>query len=423
MKRLGSYNTFNEAFRDFNNKINQIVKSPFFANDFPSKKTVNITKKILESDIFFEDDIMKNYEEINFIEDILEEILNYLNEFKNIEIIWNDSCFWLMLNIFMYYWFDTILFFQEDIQNKIKSMINNIWNQIQDYISKWNTDFPIEFTLGISFLIFKEKEEILNYLHKLKENFENTHFSELIKYLTDFISLGNFPINILNIPKQNMEVKLCVTILIMKFGSADDIKIALKILIPTLQNKWNQILSRNDKLIKGSIIRDWISSKYIELLIIKKLELNFVLKIKELPYFSLSSHEFERLIYWIIKSEKKWKDVQWRGATGSERGKDIFAIKADNNNNWVIQVKRDKNFSRKDLNDEFLKVKPELEEYQSEGYLICIAKNASDGLRKAVEKLMQNNEYLIEIWDSEDLSFIIKRSPILLKEFFNYQEI
>jgi len=103
MKRLGSYNTFNEAFRDFNNKINQIVKSPFFANDFPSKKTVNITKKILESDIFFEDDIMKNYEEINFIEDILEEILNYLNEFKNIEIIWNDSCFWLMLNIFMYY--------------------------------------------------------------------------------------------------------------------------------------------------------------------------------------------------------------------------------------------------------------------------------------------------------------------------------
>ena len=220
-----------------------------------------------------------------------------------------------------------------------------------------------------------------------------------------------------------MEVKLCVTILIMKFGSADDIKIALKILIPTLQNKWNQILSRNDKLIKSSSIRDWISSKYIELLIIKKLELNFVLKIKELPYFSLSPPEFERLIYWIIKSEKKWKDVQWRGATGSERGKDIFAIKADNNNNWVIQVKRDKNFSRKDLNDEFLKVKPELEEYQSEGYLICIAKNASDNLRKAVEKLMQNNEYLIEMWDSEDLNFIIKRSPILLKEFFNYREI
>jgi len=242
MKRLGSYNTFNEAFRDFNNKINQIVKSPFFANDFPSKKTVNITKKILESDIFFEDDKMRNYEEINFIEDVSKEILNYLNEFKNIEIIWNDSCFWLMLNIFIYYWFDTIVFFQEDIQNKIKSIINDIWNQIQDYISKWNTDFPIEFTLGISFLIFKEKEEILNYLHKLEENFENTHFSELIKYLTDFISLGNFPINIFNIPKQNMEVKLCVSILIMKFGSADDFIIALKILIKTLQNKLNQIL-------------------------------------------------------------------------------------------------------------------------------------------------------------------------------------
>ena len=104
MKRLGFYDTFNEAFRDFNNKINQIVKSPFFINDFQSKKTVNITKKILESDIFFEDDKMRNYEEINFIEDVSKEILNYLNEFKNIEIIWNDSCFWLMLNIFIYYW-------------------------------------------------------------------------------------------------------------------------------------------------------------------------------------------------------------------------------------------------------------------------------------------------------------------------------
>ncbi len=67
-----------------------------------------------------------------------------------------------------------------------------------------------------------------------------------------------------------------------------------------------------------------------------------------------------------------------------------------------------------------MKVKPELEDYNSEGYIIYIAKNATDDLRKIGEALARKYGYEIKIKDSEALNFIVKQEPLLLKEFFNY---
>lgn len=418
MKHLGSYESYKDAFIDFKEKINQIYEYSFILKEFQSKKILDLTKKILESDIFLEEEVIEN-SEILLFENIFGDILNLLNELKVLNN-WNDNYFWLIHNSFLYFWFDTISFFKEDIKNQLIYILDVIWGQIQNAISKWNTDFPLEFILGVSFLLWKGKEELLNYLNNLKKNFENSSFSELIQNLIQFISLGNLPIDVFSFSDQKLGIKSCITILIMRFGRLDDCKIALKTLNPIISDKWEQILTNDDRLIKDSIIRDWITTKYIELILVKKIESESILKTPELPYFSISPREFERLIYWIIKSDKKWINVQWRGAAGKEKGKDIFATKVESNKNWIVQAKRDKNFSRKDLNDEFLNVKPELAEYDAEGYIVCIAKNASDDLRKAGEEIQQKNDYLIELWDSEDLNFIVKTSPRLLYEFFNY---
>ena len=417
MRRPGSYKLYKTLFIEFKEKINKIHELGITTDEFQSKNILDLTKKILDSDIFFDEEVLKN-NEIPLFENILMDILNLLNYLKGVDN-WNEIYFWLVHNLFLYFWSNTISFFSKEVKNQINSIMDDKWRQFQDKISKWNTDFPLEFVLGISFLVWKEKEEILTYFKNLEENFKNTIFTDLIKNLIKFISLDLFPIEILHSRDRRLDTRLCIVILIMKFGRLNDYQIAFKILDPILLDKWEQIFTKDNEMAKDSIVRDWIGAKYIQISLAKKIESENLIKTRELPYFSISPREFERLIYWILKSDINWTNVQWRGAAGKEKGKDIFAVKIESNRNWIVQAKRDKNFSRKDLNNEYLKVKPEIEKYNAEGYLICIAKNASDDLRKAGEELQKKNSHIFEIWDSEDLNFILKSSPLLLFEFFN----
>ena len=418
MRHHGSYDKYDEIFMDFKEKIYRISNSPFFRENFQSKEIVISTKRILASDIFDSNTFSNNHKELNQSDEVFENLLNYIKNLPKIEKTWNDCFFWLLNNTFIFFWFDSIQIFQSTIQKEIKILLRQIWVQIQNQILKWNTDFPTEFTLGTSFLIFEDKHKILDYLLILKHNFTNTIFSQFINNLIEFISLGSLPIDTLRIPQQSRELEYSLSLLIMKFGKIDDFKKVNIMMNSILESTWNQISAKENKLIKGASIRDWLISKYIELLVIKELEMDFNIQIPELPFFSLSPREFERLIYWIFKSDIKWRNVEWRGAAGSEEGKDILAIKKDSDKNWIIQAKRDKAFSRSNLINEFSKVRSELKKYDSEGYIICIAKNASDDLRKAAEELMEESKYNLEIKDSEDLNFIVKNSPILLKEFF-----
>ncbi|MHA1844113.1 MAG: restriction endonuclease [Promethearchaeota archaeon] len=376
-----------------------------------------MTKKILECDIFFEEEVLED-NEIPRFEDILEEILDLFSKLKEFDN-WNDVYFWLAHNMFFYFWSNTIYLFDNEAKNLLNSGIYDKWRQFQDIISKWNTDFPLEFVLGVSFLIWKGKEELLIYLKKLERNFKNTSSSELITKLIKFISLGQLSIDIFNGQDQGLAIKLSIATLIMKYGVSDDCKNALSLLNPIISNKWDQIFTKDNRMVKDSIIRDWLSAKFIQIILIKKSEQN-VINAKELPFFTLSPREFERLIFWIFKSDNNWTDVQWRGAAGREKGKDILAKRKESGRNWIIQAKRERNFSRKDLNKEYIKVKDEIKEYNAEGYIVCTAKNASDDLRKAGEELQKKNNHIVKIWDSEDLSFIIKNSNSLLHEFFNY---
>ncbi len=418
MRHPGSYECYKDLFIDFKESINQIFKYSLILEEFQSKKILVLTKKILESDIFPEDNVLEN-NELPLFEDIFEDILDLLSDLKELDN-WNEVYFWLNYNLFLYFWFDTIHFFNKEIKNQLIYILDVKWGQIKDIISKWNTDFHLEFVLGISFLLWKGKEELLTYLKNLEKNFENSSSSELINNLIQFISLGSLPIDVFSFQDQRLGIELGIALLIMKYGGLNDYRLALKILSPIIYDKREKIFTKNNSLIKDSILRDWISTKYIELMFIKKIESENITKPRELPYSSISPREFERLILWILKSNKDWTKVQWRGAAGKEKGKDILAVKVDSNRNWIVQAKRDKNFSRKDLNDEFLKVKPELEKYNAEGYIVCISKNASDDLRNTGDELQEQNNNLIEIWDSEDLSFFIKKYPKLLSEFFNY---
>jgi len=421
LKRLGSYDSFREGFNVFKENIEEITQIPFYSNNFPSKKILSFTIKILESDILNEDEILKNKNQNYSFENIINNIISYIEKINNVKENWNRIFFWLQINLFIYYWSDTIYFFSTEKSNEINLKLQNIWFKIKETISDWSTNFNLEFILGISFLLKENKKKYLDYFRKLKNKFINTTHNALIEDIIDFISLDQHPFNIKNFSNNNLEINLGLVILILKFGNNLEIKSSIIFLKSLIDHFWEEIIYAKQKLIKGTYIRDWLSLKYLELLLLKKLETIYKIEVSELDYFSLSPREFERIIYWIFKAKPTWKHVQWRGAAGREKGKDLLAKKQSNNRFWIIQAKREKNFSRANLINEYQKVKQELKVYNSEGYILCIAKNASDDLRKAGEYLEEKSKYKIEIWDREDLNYIVKKYPILLKEFFNYE--
>lgn len=87
MKHPGSYESYKDAFIDFKGKINQIYESNFISKEFQSKKILDLTKKNLESDIFLEEEVIKN-SKIPLFENLFGEFLNLLNESELPSIIY-----------------------------------------------------------------------------------------------------------------------------------------------------------------------------------------------------------------------------------------------------------------------------------------------------------------------------------------------
>lgn len=141
---------------------------------------------------------------------------------------------------------------------------------------------------------------------------------------------------------------------------------------------------------------------------------------KVLPFFELAPREFERLCYWIISLKpSKWKDVQWLGAAGGEKGKDILAKNAESDKYWVIQCKRVKQYGPKAFKTEFKKIYPEIQKLNAEGYLLYLARPASDNLRKVMSQESKNKGVIIQVYDKAKIDLIVKQNPFLLKEFFH----
>lgn len=399
-------------------EIEQCFESKDYINR-DLKGMINILINLINSDIINIEDEKDDKKRVK-IEIIINDISEYLYSIKNIEILWKDFNFWLTNSIFFLNFWEIIQYFEMDTSIKIKYEFDEIWTEIESQIAKWKTDFKLEFVLTMCFLIFKEKKEILTYLEALKLKLKNTKEVVCIENLINFISSGKFDISLVKLFENDIEIALSFTIILLKFGKKFELEIANNYLNSKVNEIWEIILRLRNQPEISAFIRDWLCLRLLQIQVKKKLSTFKSYIVDELDFFSLSPRNFERLLFWIFKKKKGWKEIQWRGAGGSEKGKDLLAIKKKSERNWIIQAKREKNFSRSNFEQEFDKVLGELKYFDCEGYQIFLAKNATEDVFKCGEELAKEYKYQIKVKDREEINFIVKQEPILLKEFFNY---
>lgn len=402
----------------FKIEIDQCFESKDYINR-DLKRIINFLINLFNSDVIFVED-EEDHKNLVKIEFIINDISEYLDSIKNIEDLWKDYNFWLTNSIFFHHFWKIIQYFELDTSIKIKHKFDEIWAEIESQIVKWKTDFKLEFVLNMCFLIFKEKKEILAYFEGLKIKIRNTKEANYIEKLLDFTSSGNFEVSLIKLLENDIEIASCFTLILLKFGKKTGLDIAKDYIDSKVNELWKRIIRLNNKPEIGSFIRDWLCLRLLQIQVKKKLSFYNIYNVDELDFFTLSPRNFERLLFWIFKKKKGWKEIQWRGAGGSEKGKDILAIKKKSERNWIIQAKREKNFSRSNFEQEFEKVLSELKNYDCEGYQIFLARNATEDIFKCGEELAKEYKYQIKVKDREEINYIVKHEPILLKEFFNY---
>ena len=382
-------------------------------------KLLHFLGKIFRSDIINIKE-QENLDNLTEIEKIIDKIFQYLTTITNIESVWNDLNFWLLHSIFFLHIEDVLEYFSPKILIKIKKKFNEIYFDVQKNIDKWKTNFSLEFVLNIGLSIFKDKKDFLNILKELKTKLKNTKEEDYILKLIDYLSQGSLDLSVIQLFEYGIEVLMCLVLLLLKFGKKNELLYSKNLIEKKIANFWSQILKLKKSPEISSYIRDWLCLRLLQIQINTKISSYSVLDIGELDFFSLSPRNFERLIFWIFKNKKKWRGVEWRGSGGGEKGKDILAIKKKNDNYWIIQVKRDKSFSKSHFEEEFKKVGSELMKYNCEGYQLFLARNATDDIYKCGEKLARISKYKIKVKDREEINYIVKNNPILLQEFFRY---
>ena len=383
------------------------------------KKILNFIAEFFNSDVLFTEE-NEDFQKLLKIENITKNIFEFLDSIKNVEDLWKDYNFWLTSSIFFYSFWNIIQYFDPNYLIKIKHKLDEISIGIKNQVRKWKTNFKLEFVLNISFLIFKEKVEILDYLEDMKIKMRNTKEENSINQLFSYISSGIFNVGILRLMEDDFEISSSIILLFLRFGKKNEMNILKKFIESQIYKFWDKIIKLKNSEEVNSFIRDWLCLRLLQIQLNLVLSSYAVYKVEEIDFFNLSPRNFERLLFWIFKKKKGWKNVQWRGASGSEKGKDILAVKKLNNKNWIIQAKREKNFSRSNFLQEFNKTLIELENYECEGYQIFLARKATDDIYKCGEELERKFKYRIKVKDRSDLNFIIKNNPILLKEFFKY---
>jgi len=193
--------------------------------------------------------------------------------------------------------------------------------------------------------------------------------------------------------------------------------------VPSIFSISNSIVNQNQKyndLTLNDWILEWIVMEYQ--ILAHKIDINNGIKNykHEIPISELSPLEFERLGFWILKSDPQWLEVQWRGEAGGEKGKDHMAIHKETRRKWIFQCKRVKNFGSSDFEKEFEKVLPELIHYKCEGYLLIISRKITDKLYKTIENTIIEYGFKVKIYNKSELEYRIKNSKPIFNEFFGY---
>lgn len=140
-----------------------------------------------------------------------------------------------------------------------------------------------------------------------------------------------------------------------------------------------------------------------------------------LPFQRLSWEDFERVSLALLLREG-FSQVQRFGATGSEQGRDITALR--NGQLWYIQCKRVKEIKPQMLLAEIEKIhefgqtEPRL---YPEGLLFMVASEVSAQARDRAGEYCATLGVQCEIWGESDLDVRVKQYPDIVRNFFGQQ--
>ena len=129
-----------------------------------------------------------------------------------------------------------------------------------------------------------------------------------------------------------------------------------------------------------------------------------------LPLDSLDWKTFEMLCCRLIGLDAETDHAYLYGVPGDDqKGIDIVAKKKVGNGfqTWCYQCKNYKKISSVQL-----KKAIEAIEFQADRYVFCITSMATERLRKVA------NDYNVDLWDAQDISFKLKDYPELVADFF-----
>lgn len=130
-----------------------------------------------------------------------------------------------------------------------------------------------------------------------------------------------------------------------------------------------------------------------------------------LPLDSLDWKTFEILCCRLIRLDAEIDHAYLYGVPGDDqKGIDIVAEKKVGNGfqTWCYQCKNYKKISSVQL-----KKAIEAIEFQADRYVFCITSMATERLRKVA------NDYNVDLWDAQDISFKLKDHPELVADFFH----
>lgn len=140
------------------------------------------------------------------------------------------------------------------------------------------------------------------------------------------------------------------------------------------------------------------------------------------PWLNLSHREFEQFCY-VLLERNKFKNLQWYGDGGNDRGRDIICTKSETpipgtevQRQWVIQCKH---YSKSKLKKStILEWLAACREHRPDSVLLIVSRSLSANVRDWLKSVKTDYPFEILLWEESDLRREYDRHGAALRKLF-----
>ncbi len=136
----------------------------------------------------------------------------------------------------------------------------------------------------------------------------------------------------------------------------------------------------------------------------------------------LSPRDFEELCYHLL-AIAEFKNLEWHGSGGGDRGRDITAAKVDSpldgievSRKWVVQCRHmvRSSVSKAAVQDWLASCR----EHAPDDALLIVSSTLSSAMKDWLRAIRQEYRFAIHLWEEGDLKRQIEKHAIKLQKFF-----